>query len=100
MRNFIVYNSKGEILRTGLSQDIDFYVQAQDGEFVMEGQADSLTQKVIINHNLAGIVVNKTVEELEKDKPAPTPEMPRGKRPAHITNEQWQDVLRRLDKLG
>jgi len=41
-------------------------------------------------------VVNKTPEEIEAEKPL---EIFLEKQIAHITNEQWQDVLKRLIKL-
>lgn len=98
MKKFIIYNKKGEILRTGLCQEETFRLQSQDGEFVMEGSANALTQKIIVNPNLAGMLVNKTPEEIEKDNPPPR-RIPKAERPAFITNEQWQDVLDRLGKL-
>ena len=47
MKRFIVYNSDGKILRTGTCADFDFSAQAQDGETVIEGEADDATQCVI-----------------------------------------------------
>jgi hypothetical protein len=47
------------------------------------------TQKVVNRK-----IVNKTPAEIEKDNPSPPTS-----RMAMITIEQWQDVLRRLDKL-
>lgn len=68
-------------------------LQAKEDEFVMEGTANDTTQKIV-----NGKIVNKTPEEIERDNPAP-PEIPKGKRHAQITNEQWQNVLNRLEKL-
>lgn len=100
MKDFIVYNSQEEILRTGLCQDIDFFIQAtKEGEFVMEGMADSVTQK-ITNVGIAGKVVNKTTQKIEEEKLPESPEILESQRPATITNEQWQDVLNRLKVLG
>jgi len=48
-------------------------------------------KKIAINPTL----VRKSFDKYKK-KPAKILE---GKRPAHITNEQWQAVLKRLDKL-
>lgn len=95
MKGFIVYNQSGEILRTGSCPDSVFYLQAGNGEFVMEGLANDVTQK-ITNPGIAGKVMGKTPEEIKDDNPIP---MPYKKRSACITNEQWQDVLKRLDKL-
>ncbi|MEC8254684.1 MAG: phage tail assembly chaperone [SAR324 cluster bacterium] len=47
MKSFVVYNDQGEILRTGACQDDDLSVQAGEGESVLEGEADDLTQMVV-----------------------------------------------------
>jgi hypothetical protein len=62
---FIVYNNKGSILRTGSCPDKDFSKQAQAGEFVMEGVANDIKQKVV-----DGKVVDKSPEEIEAEKQA------------------------------
>lgn len=49
MKNFIVYNSKGKILRIGTCQDNDVNLQAQENEYVIEGVADIETQYVNAN---------------------------------------------------
>lgn len=54
MKSFVVYNDQGEILRTGACQDEDLSVQAGEGESVLEGNADDLTQMVV-----DGAVVDK-----------------------------------------
>ncbi len=93
MKNFIVYNEQGQILRTGTCQNSNFYLQAGDDEWVMEGVADDVAQK-IVNAGVAGKVVDKAPGEMKID--SPTPE---NQRPAMVTNEQWQAVLKRLDEL-
>ena len=56
MKNYIVYNSDGDILRVGIcSNDNDFSLQAGEGEFVLEGTANDVTQKIV-----DGQIVNKT----------------------------------------
>lgn len=48
MKNYIVYNSNGDILRVGIcSNDNDFSLQAGEGEFVLEGTANDATQKIV-----------------------------------------------------
>lgn len=48
MKNFIVYNIDGDILRSGTCQDSDFDIQARDGEFIIEGECvDDANYKVI-----------------------------------------------------
>ena len=54
MKSFVVYNDQGGILRTGACQDHDLAVQAGEGESVLEGEADDLTQMVV-----DGAVVDK-----------------------------------------
>lgn len=49
MKNYIVYNELGQILKTGVCSDYDFNLQAAENEFVLEGVADHLTQ--YINNN-------------------------------------------------
>ena len=97
MKNFIVYDATGQILRTGICQDSTFYLQAQDDEFVMEGKANDATQK-IVNVGIKGKIVDKTPEEIEADNPKPI-EIPVEKQLALITNEQWQDILDRYKNL-
>ena len=94
---FIIYNQEGKILRSGSCSALDFFKQAEDGEFVMEGIANDVSQKVS-NAGIEGKIVNKTPQEISADKPRPI-EIPMEKRLAPIDNEQWQDVLGRLKKL-
>ena len=50
MKNFIVYNSTGKILRTGSCPDNMVVAQTPDyDEWVIEGEADDLAQYVDIN---------------------------------------------------
>lgn len=92
MKNYILYNKKGKILRTGSCQDESFDLQVQqEGEFIIEGMANDAIQKII-----DGKVVDKTLEEIEAEKPMP---LPFEQQPAFITNEQWQEILNRLITL-
>ena len=74
------------------------------GEFIMEGEADDATQKIdfdgfdVDGQPINPRVVDKTPEEIEADNPTPA-SMSLEKKPASITNKQWQDVLRRLRVL-
>jgi hypothetical protein len=56
MKKFIIYNLLGEILRVGSCPEIALAIQAQEGEFLLEGEADGETQMVI-----DGLVVEKPV---------------------------------------
>lgn len=40
MKNFIIYSASGKILRAGRCPENAFGLQAQAGEFVLEGEAD------------------------------------------------------------
>ena len=46
MKQFIIYNSDGDILRTGTCPDNMFDLQANDGEYVIEGVADDETKRI------------------------------------------------------
>lgn len=93
--NYIVYDKDGKIRRTIICPPSHCLSQAKDGEFVMEGTANDVTQK-IKNPGIAGVIIDKTPEEIEAEKP---PKIPFEKRIAHITNKQWQNVLRRIKAL-
>lgn len=94
MKNYIIYNVSGKILRTGTCSNADFEKQVGMGEFVMEGKANDSTQKIVGNE-----VVNKTPEEVETDKPPEPEPVPFKQQPASITNANWQDILSRLADL-
>ena len=47
MKNYIVYNDAGKILRTGSCPESDFDLQAREGEHVLEGQANDSTQEIV-----------------------------------------------------
>lgn len=106
--NYIVYNiaseTTGEILRKVKCSIKSSFLQAKNGNFIIEGEANDVTQKVefdgldIDGRPVNPRIVDKTPEEIEVDNP-PIPEVPHGRRPAHVTNEQWQAVLKKLDKL-
>ena len=93
--NYIVYNATSKILRQVQCPPSQRYFQANnEGEFVMEGTANDVTQK-IKNPGIAGKVVDKTQEEIEADNLTP-PEIPYEQKPAQVTNKQWQDVRDKL----
>lgn len=94
MKKFIIFDNAGKILRAGSCQDLDYKKQAQEGESILEGTANDITQKIV-----DGTVVDKTPEEIEADKP-PEPELiPFEQRQANIINEQYQSILDRLVAL-
>lgn len=86
MKNFIVYDSEGNILRTGSCQDGDVSLQAGSGEFVMEGTADDATQ-MIVNYE----VVSKP-EPTNAEKNAAALEELRVKRDSALQWCDWTQV--------
>ena len=46
MKEFIIYNSDGKILSSGICTDASYAVKAGEDEFIMEGVADPNTQKI------------------------------------------------------
>jgi len=110
MKKYIVYKriseTKGQILRHGNCQDCTFKRQAKEGEFVISGTANDVTQKVIfdgLDENGKPInprVIDKTVEEMKiSNLRLPIIEIPEEQKPANITKGQWQQVLNRLAAL-
>ena len=91
MKNFIVYNANGKILRTGLCQNETFAAQAHTGEFVMEGRNDGEFSKI---EN--GAIVAKTQAEIDADKPTPIPDKDKQK---GIKKKEWDDLIDRIGDL-
>ncbi len=104
MKNYIIFNDTKRISRTGSCPISMINLQAGDGEFVIEGIADSLTQKVDFDgldekgQPVNPRVVDKSSAEIERDDPVLIP-ISDEKRSANITNEQYQALLRRVEKL-
>lgn len=86
MKNFIVYDSEGNILRTGSCQDGDVSLQAGSGEFVMEGTADDATQMIVNDE-----VVSKP-EPTNAEKNAAALEELRVKRDSALQWCDWTQV--------
>lgn len=91
--DYIIYDKTGTILRTVDCPPVVAAMQAKEGEFIIKGRANDLTQKIVGDK-----IVDKTPEEIEAENPAP-PIVPVGQRPAYITNEQWQAVLKKIEAL-
>tara|TARA_B100001059_G_scaffold234785_1_gene278240 strand:+ start:1507 stop:1896 length:390 start_codon:yes stop_codon:yes gene_type:complete len=86
MKNFIVYDSEGNILRTGSCQDGDVSLQAGSGEFVMEGTADDAIQMIVNDE-----VVSKP-EPTNAEKNAAALEELRVKRDSALQWCDWTQV--------
>lgn len=92
MKTYIVYDKDGRILRTGICPDHMSALQASGNEFVMEGSANDVTQKIKFEPS-GPKIIDKTPKEIEAEKPS---EIPEEQKPAPITKGQWQSVLDRL----
>jgi hypothetical protein len=108
MRKYIIYDNTGKILRWGVCSNNSISHQAGVGEHIKI--VSNLTNKFDITHKVefSGYgqyegpvteIVKKAPEEIEAEKPPEPPSISIEKRPVRITNEQWQDVLDRLEKL-
>jgi len=47
MKSYIVYDSDGIIVRTGVCSQHDLHLQAIDGQFVIEGEADDASKMIV-----------------------------------------------------
>jgi len=105
MKNFIVYNKDGKILRTGRCPEVDFPLQVQENEFVIEGKANDAEQKIQFDglsetgKPINPQIVDKSPEEIEANQSSKSLPIPEKKQSAHITKGQWQAVLDRLKVL-
>lgn len=84
MKNFIVYNSSGKILRTGTCPDSVFSAQTQAGEFIMEGVCEDDANYSVVNGALVYTPVVPTTEEIQ--------ERIRGARDSRLATSDWTQV--------
>jgi len=89
--NYIVYDKTGKILRSVQCPANQADSQIRGDELMLAGTADDLTQK-IVHHQ----ITDKTPEEIEAERP---PEIPEAEKQAHITNGQYEDLLKRIAEL-
>ena len=89
---YIVHDAQGNILRTGLCQEHLLHTRLKaEGEHLLQERGNPHSQQV-----REGRVVDKTLEEMEAEKP---PKIPPGNRPARITQGQLDTILTRLSAL-
>lgn len=100
---YIVYNIITHIIQRGGTCNLNsFKIKAHANEAVMEGIANDATQKIKFDsldddgQPVNPRVVDKTPEEIEAEKPS---EISFEKQIANVTNEQWQNILDRLEVL-
>ena len=84
MKNFVVYEEGGNILRSGVCAETDLSIQAQDGEFVIEGVADDATQMIV-----DGKIVDKEYSVTDELKATNA----RLQRDALLRESDWTQVL-------
>lgn len=86
MKQFIVYNSNGEILRTGVCPDNMMELQAKGNETVIEGIANDIENKIV-----SGGIVRKTEEEIDliKEKMKPDPQ-------EQLIQKKMNEILRKM----
>ena len=87
MKNFIIYNVDGNILRTGRCLSVDFDKQLKDGEFITEGIADPEVQKVT-----NGVVVVKSDSELASKEASEFMFNLKSFRNSLLSNTDWTQV--------
>ena len=107
MKNYIVYNSNGDILRTGSCPESMMEIQAQEDEFVIEGQADDVcdqidikTKKVMKDYKIS----RQAIEEAEERKrieeaPAKAKEVLIKNKMEQIVRQMAMDELKKEGKI-
>lgn len=88
MKQFVVYNANGKILRTGTCIDSDFLAQAQDGEAVIQGLANDITQCIIDGEIRDAEPVTQNIDEQRRE----CLELLRTKRNAKITKTDYTQL--------
>lgn len=86
MKNYIIYNADGDILRTGCCNDADFDLQAGEDEFIIEGIADDDNQ--VIND---GQVIDRIRTDAELREQVA--QYIRQQRAAMLSSTDWTQVV-------
>jgi len=85
MKPFVVYDATGKIRRTGIASDIS--IQALEGEFVIEGEADLMNDRVV-----DGVIVRKDAAEIEAQEVALAWRRLRARRTKLLAACDWTQV--------
>ena len=106
MKSYILYEpATGIITQQGISASDDLsHLESITGCTAIESPpVKQLECKVVLEsftwagfQRFKATIVDKTPEEIEKDKPKKIPE---SKKQAHITNGQYEDLLKRIAEL-
>ena len=95
--NYITYDENGNILKYGICSKEKYKTQKESGERIIQvdiyEDAIDITKKVI-----NGRLVDKTSNEIKLTRQK-IQRIPEGQQVAVITNDQWTDILARLDAL-
>ena len=85
MKNYIVYDESGTILRTGICPENMVKIQAQENELVLEGEANDVECRII-----NGKIVRKTEKEIAliKKKREPDPK-------EELISQRMHEIMRR-----
>ena len=67
MKNFIVYTNDGSIVRTGSCPSSMFDLQAQDGEFILEGVAPDEANYKVLDEQVVHSPRVSTIEEVQEE---------------------------------
>ncbi len=95
MKNYIVYNLEGKILRTGSCPDDMMEIQAHENEFVMEGIADDVKHRIKDGEIIEHIKTQEEIEEENQKKIALEEEMKIQKKMNEILRKMAIDGLER-----
>ncbi len=104
MANFIAYDEKKQILRTGSAPLGMANMQAGPGEFVIEGVADDQTQKMEFDgldesgRPINPRLVDKSPAEILADNP-PLPPVLEENKPANMTKGELAALVKRIENL-
>lgn len=84
MKSFVIYNSNGEILRSGVCVDTDFDIQAREGEFILEASCNDTENYKVVDGQVVYSEKVSTVEEIQRDI--------RRVRDIRLANSDWTQV--------
>lgn len=89
----------GRIVRRGGCQSQHIPIPRQSNAIALVRADPSYNTIICDEISDERIAVNPTLARKHFDRPKPI-KLQEGKKQAIITNEQWQDVLNKLDKIG
>ena len=85
MKNYIVYDESGTIVRTGICPKNMVKIQAQKGELIMEGKANDIEDRVI-----NGKIIRKTEREIALIKKKMEPDLKE-----QLISQRMHEIMRR-----